>query len=113
MFILIHVVLGVFFVDFGHISHHFWTYITPSIIEEELELSICKPISLTKHEVKLNNLQVCHRLKKKESVIVKFKCRELKGRVIYNRKNLRNKSEDLHQQKFSGKLFLHIGDHVQ
>ena len=112
MFILVDVFLGVFFVDFGHISHHFWTYILPSISEEELELGICKPISLTE-QVKPNNLQACHRLKKKESVIVKFKCKELKGRVIYNRKNLRNKSEDLRQQKFSGKLFLHIGDHVQ
>ena len=77
-----------------------------SISDEELELNICKALSLTGHEVKPDNLQACHRLKKKESVIAKFKCRILKRRVLVNRKNLRNKSEDLCQLKFSGKLFI-------
>ena len=60
----------------------------PSISDEELELNICKSLSLTGHEVKPNNLQARHRLKKKESVIVKFKCRKLKQKVLVNRKNL-------------------------
>ena len=77
-----------------------------SISDEELELNICKALSLTGHEVKPDNLQACHRLKKKESIIVKFKCRKLKRRGLVNRKNLRNKSEDLRQLKFSGKLFI-------
>ena len=80
--------------------------VPPSISDEELELNICKALSLTRNEVKPDDLQACHRLKKKESVIVKLKCRKLKRRVLVNRKNLRNKSEDLHQRKFSGKLFL-------
>ena len=42
----------------------------PSVSDEELELNICKSLSLTGHEVKPNNLQACHHLKKKDSVIV-------------------------------------------
>ena len=80
--------------------------VPPSISDEELELNICKALSLTGHEVKPDDLQACHRLKKKESVIVKFKCRKLKRRILINRKNLRNKSEDLRQLKFSSKLFI-------
>ena len=80
--------------------------VPPSISDEELELNICQALSLTGHEVKPDDLQACHRLKKKESVIVKFKCRKLKQKVLVNRKNLRNKSEDLRQLKFSGKLFI-------
>ena len=38
--------------------------------------------------------------------MVKIKCRRLKWRVLVNRKDLRNKSEDVHQLKFSGKLFI-------
>ena len=77
-----------------------------SISDEELEMNICKALSLTGHEFKPDDLQACHRLKKKDSVIVKFKCRKLKRRVLVNRRNLRNKSEDLRQLKFSGKLFI-------
>ena len=80
--------------------------VPPSIGDEELKLNICEALSLTGHEVKPDNLQVCHRLKKKESIIVKFKCRKLKRRGLVNRKNLRNKSEDLRQLKFSGKVFI-------
>ena len=78
----------------------------PLISYGEVELNICKAVSLTDHEVKPDNLQACHRLKKKESVIAKFKCRKLKRRVLVNRKNLRNKLEDLRQLKFSGKYFI-------
>ena len=81
-------------------------HVPPSVVDEELELSICKALSLTGHEVKPDDLQACHLLKKKESVIVKFKCRKLKRRVLVNRENLQNKSEDLRQLKFSGKLFI-------
>ena len=80
--------------------------VSPSISDEELKVNICKVLSLTGHEVKPDDLQACHRLKKKESVIVKFKCRKLKRKVLVNRKNLGNKSEDLRQLRFSGKLFI-------
>ena len=82
------------------------TPVLPSISDEELELNICEALSLTGHEIKPNDLQACHRLKKKELVIVKFKCRKLKQKVLVNWKNLQNKSEDLCQLMFSGKLFI-------
>ena len=53
--------------------------ILPSISNEELELNICKALSITGNEVKLNDLEACHRLMKKYSVVVKLKCRKLKG----------------------------------
>ena len=62
--------------------------IPPSISNDELKLNICEALSLTGHEVKPNDLQACHRLKKKELVIVKFKCRKLKQKVLVNWKNL-------------------------
>ena len=84
-----------------NVQYHRWESVEvnpvpPSISDEGLELNICKSLSLTRHQVKANNLQSCHCLKKKESVIVKFKCRKLKQKVLVNRKNLWNKSEDLH-----------------
>ena len=93
-------------------AHYHWREsmevnpVFPSIINEELELIICKALSLTRHDFKPDDLEACHWLKKKRLVIVKFKCRKLKQRVIVNRKNLWNKSEDLCQLKFSGKLFI-------
>ena len=77
-----------------------------SISDEELEVNICKALSLTGYEVKPDDLQACHHLKKKEPVAVKLKCRKLKRSVLVNRKNLRNKSEALRQLRFSGKLFI-------
>ena len=80
--------------------------VSTSISNAEFELNIYQALSLTGHEVKPDDLQPCHRFKKKESVIVKFKCRRLKRKALVNRKNLRNKSEDLCQLKFSGKLLI-------
>ena len=77
-----------------------------SISNEELEVNVCKALSLTGHEVIPDDLQACHRLKKKEIVIVKFKSRKQKRNILIDRKNLRNKSESLSQLKFAGKLFI-------
>ena len=63
--------------------------VPPSINDEELEMNICKALSLTGHEVKSDDLQVSYRLKKKEWDVVKFKCRKLKRSVLVNRKNLK------------------------
>ena len=71
--------------------------VPPSISDAELEVKICKALSLTGYEVKPEDLQACHRLKKKESVIVKLTCTKLKQNVLVNRKN---KSEDLRQLSF-------------
>ena len=84
--------------------------VPPSISDEELKVNICKALFLAGHDVKPGDLQACHHLKKTESVIVKFKFRRLKQSVIVTRKNLQNKSEDLYQLKFSGKLF--ISEHM-
>ena len=80
--------------------------VSTSISNAEFELNIYQALSLTGHEVKPDDLQPCHRFKKKESVIVKFKCRRLKRKALVNRKNLRNKFEDLCQLKFSSKLLI-------
>ena len=56
--------------------------VPPSISDKELEVNICQALSLTGYEVKPDDLQTCDRLKKKESVIVKFKCRKLKQKVL-------------------------------
>ena len=42
---------------------------------------------------------------KKETIILKFKSRKQKRNILIDRKNLRNKSENLSQLKFAGKLF--------
>ena len=44
--------------------------------------------------------------KKKETVIVKFKFRKQKRKIIIDRKNVGNKSEYLSQLKLAGKLFI-------
>ena len=43
---------------------------------------------------------------KKDTVLVKFKCRKQKRSNLINRKNLRNKSDVLTQLDFSGRLFV-------
>ena len=59
--------------------------VSPPTSDKELELDICKALSLTGHEVKPDDLQACHRLKKKKLVIVKFKSRKFKRTVLVNR----------------------------
>ena len=69
-------------------------------------LSLSLSLSLRGHEVIPDDLQACHRLKKMEIVIVKFKSRKQKRKILIDRKNLCNKSENLSQLKFAGKLFI-------
>ena len=69
-----------------------------SIGDDILQSSICKALPLTG--------QACHCLKKKDTVIVKFKRRKQKGSILINRKNLHNKSDVLAQLNFSGKFFI-------
>ena len=56
-----------------------------SIGDYVLESSICRAFSLTGHEVKPDDLQACHRLKKRGH------CHS----ILTNRKNLRNKLDGL------------------
>ena len=65
-----------------------------------------KALSLTGISVEPDDLQACHRMRKKARIIIKFKCRKQKHHVLLNRKTLQNKSLNLTQLKFSGKLFV-------
>ena len=76
------------------------------IADDVLEQSVCQVLSLIGISVELDDLQACHCMRKKDRVIIKFKCRKQKHRVLLNRKTLQNKSLDLTQLKFSGKLFV-------
>ena len=76
------------------------------IHEDLLEESICRALSLTRVNVVPEDLQACHRMKRSDRVIVKFKCRKQKQSLIYKRKNLGTKSQELTNLKFSGRLFV-------
>ena len=76
------------------------------ITEDALEENVCKALSLTGVNVVPNDLHACHRMKRSDRVIVKFKCRKQKNSVMYKRKNLGNKSQELRNLKFSGRLFV-------
>ena len=67
------------------------------IADDVLEQSVCQyGIS-----AEPDDLQACHRMRKKDRVIIKFKCRKQKHGVLLSRKNLQNKSFDLAQLTFS------------
>ena len=74
--------------------------------DKVLEETVCTAISPTGHEVTPDDLHVRHRLKSKDRVILKFKDRKLKRSIQINRKVLQQKSLELSQLKFSGKLFI-------
>ena len=44
-----------------------------SISNGELDQSVCRVLSLTSTTVKPDDIHVCHRMKNKEKVIIKFK----------------------------------------
>ena len=75
------------------------------ITEDVLEENICKALSLTVNVVP-NDLHACHRVNRTDRVIFKFKCLKQKNSVMYKRKNLGNKSQELNNLKFSGRLFV-------
>ena len=76
------------------------------VSNNELEGLVCKALSLTGNEVYPDDLEACHRLRKKENVIIKFKSRKLKYKVINNRKIMKNKSKELDELKFSNNLYI-------
>ena len=67
---------------------------------------MCQAPSLTEISVEPDNLQAFHPVIKKDCIIIKFKCRKQKHRVLLDCKTLQNESLDLTQLKFSGKLFV-------
>ena len=81
-------------------------HVPATIGDDGLKSTFCRALSLTCHEVKPDDLQACHYLKKKDTVIVKFRCRKQKYSILINRKNLRNKSDVFTQLNFSGRFFV-------
>ena len=77
-----------------------------SLEDEILEENVSKALFLTGVNVTPDQLHSCHRLKKGNRIIVKFKCRKPRQNVLFNRKVLKDKSSDLSQLRFSGKLFI-------
>ena len=76
------------------------------VSSNELEGLVSKGLSLTGNKVYPDDLEACHRLKKKENVIIKFKSRKLKYKVINNRNIMKNKSKELNELKFSNNLYI-------
>ena len=76
------------------------------ITDGVLEQSVCQALSLTEISVEPEELQACHHMRKKDCIIIKFKCRKQKHYVLLNCKTLQNKSLNLTELKFSGKLFV-------
>ena len=57
----------------------------PESLEDEiLEENVCKALSLTGVNVTPEQLHSCHRLKKRNRVIVKFKYRKQRQNVLFN-----------------------------
>ena len=65
-----------------------------SINNVDFEKKVFKALSLTGTEVKPEDLDVCHRMKKKDKII-KFKNRKQRNEVIFKQKELKSKGEDL------------------
>ena len=65
-----------------------------------------RALLLTGHTVAPEDLQTCHRMKRSDRVIIKFKCLEQKQSVMYKRKNLGTKSQGLSNLEFSGRIFV-------
>ena len=76
------------------------------VSNNELQGLVCKVLPLTGNEVYPDDLEACHCLKKKENVIIKFKNRKLKYKVINNNKIIKNKSKELNELKFSKNLYI-------
>ena len=54
----------------------------PSISDEELEVNICKALPLIEHEVKPDDLQACHCLKKKSQLLYNLNVGNLNGAYL-------------------------------
>ena len=75
------------------------------IYEDILEESTCKMLSLTGINVLPEDLHACHRMKMSDRVLVKLKCCKQEQSLIYKRKNIGTKSQELTNLKLLGILF--------
>ena len=76
--------------------------IPQSIPNTENKLS--QALSLTGTTVTPKDLQACHRMKNKERVIVNFKDRKQRNKVIFSRKELKSKGEQLRHKLMHNRL---------
>ena len=74
--------------------------VSSDIADDVLEQSVCQTISLTGISVEPDDLPACHRMRKKDCVMIKFKCRKQRHCVLSNHKTLQNKS-----QSYANKIF--------
>ena len=75
--------------------------------DKVLEESACKAISLSGNEVVApNDLHACYQLKNKDRVILRFKEKKSKQSIQITRNVFQQKSLELSQLKFSGKLII-------
>ena len=77
-----------------------------SINNVDLEEKVCEALSLTGTKFKPDDLDACHRMKKKEKVIIKFKNRKQRNDVIFKRKELKSKGDDLLALQFGQSMFI-------
>ena len=61
---------------------------------------------MTGTKVKPDDLDACHRIKKKNKVISKLKKRKQRNYVIFKRKELKSKGDDLPALQFGQSLFI-------
>ena len=80
--------------------------IPQSIPSADLENKVCQSLSLTGTTVAPDDLEASHCMKNKEKVIFKFKDRQQRNKVIFNRKELKSKGEQLRELQFGPSLFI-------
>ena len=77
------------------------------IQDTQLEESICQALSLTGTPVSTGDLEACHRMRRRDRVIVKFSSRKKRNDIIFNKKSLNGKSDELKNLGFmSAKVFI-------
>ena len=77
-----------------------------SVNNVDLEEKVCKVRSFTGTKVKPDDLDACHRMKKKDKVIIKSKNRKQRHGVTFKRKELKSKGDDLVALQFGRLLFI-------
>ena len=63
------------------------------IQDTRLEESVCQALSLTVTPVSSGDLKACHRMRRRDRVIIKFSSRKKRNDVIFKKKSLNGKSD--------------------
>ena len=72
----------------------------------DLEEKVCEVLFLTGTKVKLDDLDVCHRMKMNDNEINKFKNRKQRINMIFKQKEFKSKGDDLPALQFDRLLFI-------